>query len=172
MWNAHTYTYGDTNADSDAYGDAHTDAHAHSHSDGYGHANANANSYGDAHANAHSHGDVHANGHGDSDIYADTDAYSHAQTYADAQAAADASSAGVALSGPLIGGNSRDTSREFPASGGRVGHGSPFHPDKLESRRLALLWPAVAWRRREFAVQKSKNNVDTLWRIQLKRRFT
>ena len=144
MWNAHTYTYGDTNADSDAYGDAHTDAHAHSHSDGYG------------------HGDFDAN----------TDAYSHAQTYADAQAAADASSAGVALSGPLIGGNSRDTSREFPASGGRVGHGSPFHPDKLESRRLALLWPAVAWRRREFAVQKSKNNVDTLWRIQLKRRFT
>ena len=124
MWNAHTYTYGDTNADSDAYGYAHTDA------------------------------------------------YSHAQTYADAQAAADASSAGVALSGPLIGGNSRDTSRESPASGGRVGHGSPFHPDKLESRRLALLWPAVAWRRREFAVQKSKNNVDTLWRIQLKRRFT
>jgi len=86
MWNAHTYTYGDTNADSDPYGYAHTDGHTHSHSDGYGHAHA-----------------------------------------------------GVTLSGPLIGGNSRDTSREFPASGGRVGHGSPFHPDKLESRRLALL---------------------------------
>jgi len=102
MWNAHTYTYGDTNADSDAYGDAHTDANAHSHSDGYGDANADADSY------------------GHSDFDADTDAYSHAQTYADAQAAADASSAGVTLSGPLIGGNSRDSAREFPASGGSV----------------------------------------------------
>ena len=36
MWNAHTYTYGDTNADSDPYGYAHTDGHAHRHSDGYG----------------------------------------------------------------------------------------------------------------------------------------
>jgi len=104
MWNAHTYTYGDTNADSDAYGDAHTDANAHSHSYGYGHANADA--------------DSHSYGHGDFD--ADTDAYAHAQTYADAQAAADASSAGVTLSGPLIGGNSRDSAREFPASGGSV----------------------------------------------------
>jgi hypothetical protein len=108
MWNAHAYTYGDTNADSYADGDAHTDANAHSHSDGYGHANA------DADSNSYSHGDFDA----------DTDAYSHAQTYADAQAAADASSAGVTLSGPLIGGNSRETPREFPPSGRRVGHGS------------------------------------------------
>ena len=93
------------NADGDADSYTHTDGHTNSHS--YGH--------GDAHAHAHSHGDVHANGHGDSDIYADTDAYSHAQTYADAQAAADASSASVALSGPLIAGNSRETPREFPA---------------------------------------------------------
>jgi len=40
MWNAHTYTYGDTNADSDAYGDTHTDSHTHS--DTYADFNTNA----------------------------------------------------------------------------------------------------------------------------------
>ena len=93
------------NADGDAHSYTHTDGHTNSHS--YGDANR------DAHADANSHGHGNSYGHGDSDIYADTDAYSHAQTYPDAQAAADASSAGVALSGPLIAGNSRDSAREF-----------------------------------------------------------
>jgi hypothetical protein len=133
--------------------DAHTNSYSNSHSDS------------DSNGYSHSYSHGHANGHGHGYSYSDSaasvaDANTHAQTYADAQAAADASSAGAALSGPLIGGDSRDSAREFPRLRRKGGAWVPLVPRQTRQppARATLIRHSLAQKR----IPQFKNRKMTL----------
>src|SRR5262249_25660240 len=142
----------DCYADSDTYTDSHTDSYSHSNAyrDGYGHANTDAN----------------ADRYSDS---ASSDANAYFKAHSNAQAAANVAAAAVGRTKEKRGAVSLGNAVALPQTEIR----SVFRDGGLEAAAACLCLPrgrrAKAWCQfLKFVSKKSKNDLDTFPRVQLR----